>query len=464
MIGDSTSSIGIGRFESLGDNCEFGFVQRVLGNDTSSLFRWAIAAPAPLLRAFADDFAGLYQYENLEPSAVDMVRDNRYGFFFHTAMRSVDKVFVQPDSERRITYQSEKAKMDHLMARFRTRLADPSTIFVYKTNPGVTDQDASMLLHAIRKYGDANLLVVRVAGAEAAPGTVRRAADGLLIGYVDRFAAYTKADDVSADIWNDVVRNTLLLIDPVLDIRVLQQYFNSFSELNYSIHIDPDLRFIYFNNPKAACTTIKASLNLSYAHYSGQHLSYDSIGDIHNRSKNLLLTPDEVGTNTLLQLLADDRVFKFCFVREPLARLCSAYESKVRWASPPLQNLAQVTGHDTDWRPTFEEFAAELAGSATARDCDEHWRLQARQICLDHVRYNFIGDFDRVEEDLTQVLTKLFGNSARLYDVRQYFEGNTSGSAPRLAAVQPAVRDAVLAAYAADVTLHRRALAGRSLA
>ena len=36
-------------FESLGDNCEFGFVQRKFGTEPAGLLRWAIASPAALV-------------------------------------------------------------------------------------------------------------------------------------------------------------------------------------------------------------------------------------------------------------------------------------------------------------------------------------------------------------------------------------------------------------------------------
>jgi hypothetical protein len=454
---DWVSADELRRFESLGDNCEFGFVQRAIGENPSGLLRWAISPPSSLMTALASDFDDFYQYPNLLPSAADMVRETRYDLFFHTSMRSFDKVFVEPEAARRQTYQAEKAKMDHLLTRFRARLADPATIFVYKTNAGVSDQQADDLRRAIRRYGPGHLLVVRTASDRGAWGTVQRRDDGLLIGHVDRFAPYSQADDVSVEVWRKLICNTLLAVDATPLIDKLRRNFNGIGELDYSIHIDPDLRFIYFNNPKCACTTIKASLNMSYAASIGKKLSYGSIGEIHDRAKNFMRTPREVGIETFERMLADERVVKFCFVREPLARLCSAYENKVRWPSPPLHSLANATGHDKEWRPTFDEFVAQVAGSPAARDCDEHWRLQTRQVCSDFVRYSFIGTFDWIERDLTRVLTGLFGGAASVFDVRRYFHGNASGGGQRLSDVSAEMVRAIATAYAQDVQLYRRA-------
>lgn len=64
--------------------------------------------------------------------------------------------------------------------------------------------------------------------------------------------------------------------------------FNDEREFNYSIHISDEFKFIYFNNPKCACTTIKATLNLSAATAAAKTIKYNGMQDIHDRNKNLL--------------------------------------------------------------------------------------------------------------------------------------------------------------------------------
>lgn len=248
------------------------------------------------------------------------------------------------------------------------------------------------------------------------------------------------------------------VLGPVM-INELSSNFNNTHEMNYSIHIDPELRFIYFNNPKCACTTIKASLNLSYSRHSGKELSFGSIADIHERSHNYMLSPSQVTIPKFLEILEDPKVLKFCFVREPLARLASCYESMLRWPSPLRRKLAERTGHDAEWSPSFEEFIFAVAGSDALRDCDEHWRLQARQLCIDQVRYHFIGKFDEIERGLLDVLKQLFGDAAIIYDVRRHFRENTSASAKRLVNVDSAISSAVAEAYSADVKLYQQSTA-----
>jgi hypothetical protein len=245
-------------------------------------------------------------------------------------------------------------------------------------------------------------------------------------------------------------------------IDALQANFANYSDFNYSIHIDPDRRFIYFNNPKCACTTIKASLNLSFARSHGKQLRYNDLGEIHDRGRNFMLAPHQIGIPDFERLLKNEEVLRFSFIREPVSRLVSAYENKVRWLSPSRRLLARRTGHDDDWVPTFEEFAACLMESSGLRDCDEHWRLQVKQTCSNIVSHHFTGIFDQVESDLDHVLSRLFQTDAVIFDVRKHFRGNQSASNQRLDTLHPDLRARLADAYREDVVAYRNATAART--
>ncbi len=206
--------------------------------------------------------------------------------------------------------------------------------------------------------------------------------------------------------------------------------FNNISEFNYSIHISDEFRFIYFNNPKCACTTVKASLNLACAAALGQNLSYRSIADIHNRHLNLLLTPAQVGFERFNTILEDKSYFKFCFVREPIRRVASAFASKLSWPSESLVALNRRLGHADHAALGFEDFLKILSSDHQLRDIDEHWRLQRKQVCFDLVRFDKIGLFENLEADLRAVIRRVFGARTEqpIFDVRQFFPGNTSNA------------------------------------
>jgi hypothetical protein len=234
--------------------------------------------------------------------------------------------------------------------------------------------------------------------------------------------------------------------------------FNHRGDFEYSVHIAPDLHFIYFNNPKCACTTLKSSLNLSYANFIGQTLSWPDSNAIHVRSNNLLLSPGQVGIKKFLALLDDPGVFKFCFLRDPVSRLASAFASKIGWASYQYRVFAEAAGRPADWRPTFDEFVMEMKNRPSLRDCDEHWRLQARQLCRGMVDYDFVGDFENIGDTLPKLLARLFGSSGEVFDARSHFRDVTSQSAKFVANASADTLDAIGELYAADFDWYKTVL------
>jgi hypothetical protein len=232
--------------------------------------------------------------------------------------------------------------------------------------------------------------------------------------------------------------------------------FNSIQEFNYSVHISPEFRFVYFNNPKCACTTIKASLNSACAAALGRKLEYRSIGDIHDRRRNLLLSPDVIGYQNFLELLDDKSFFKFCFIREPVARIVSAFASKLSWESDLRAALNRRLGHAERSPLTLPEFVEALSSDKHLRDMDEHWRLQRKQVCFDFVEFDQIGLFENLTTDLESILARLFGRGAgqRIFDVRDKFLGNISNSRTLMSTLTPATKSTIAEVYQDDVSLY----------
>ncbi len=209
---------GIARhFESLGDNCELGMLQRAWGVEYSNLFRWAFSESfentVALLRQRC---ANLFDFENLEPyGGGDMVLDRSHGIAFHSGMRSTLKQgrwqFVADEDARLDLYSGEYQKMTHLTLSTKRKLAEARKIFVYKRNDGVTEAEALALHAALRSYGPVTLLVVNRANGADAAGTAREFRPGLYLGHVDRFADYTRAGDASVESWFSVLARVVEL-------------------------------------------------------------------------------------------------------------------------------------------------------------------------------------------------------------------------------------------------------------
>jgi hypothetical protein len=208
------------QFESLGDNCELGMLQRAWGVEYSNLFRWAFSESVPeLLTLLRNRCAGLYDFENLEPyGGGEMVLDRAYGIAFHSDMRSAYKrgawTFLADEDSRLDLYSNEYQKMTHLIVSTRRKLAEGRKIFVYKRNDGVTEAEALELHGALQPYGPVELLVVNLASGADLPGTARQLRPGLFLGFLDRFAAYSNAGDASVEAWFKLLVAVLALARP----------------------------------------------------------------------------------------------------------------------------------------------------------------------------------------------------------------------------------------------------------
>ena len=118
----------VSRFESLGDNCEFGFVQRFHGAEPSALLRWATAPIEGVILGLADGWADLYAYKNLKPWASDMAWDDRYRAAFHGNILCDDSGFAQTEDVRRAAWAVDRDKLHYLRAKTLSGLKEASRI------------------------------------------------------------------------------------------------------------------------------------------------------------------------------------------------------------------------------------------------------------------------------------------------------------------------------------------------
>ncbi|MFT8516306.1 MAG: hypothetical protein ABF533_10685 [Acetobacter persici] len=196
------------RFENIGDNCEFGFVKRALGDENGGLLRWARSSPQALIKGLNQRFEGLYAFENLSPFWDNVTQDTLYGFCFHTHMLSKNGQWCESEERRRELYRPEKEKIDYLVEKFMQRLADPSVIFVYKCNENIRHDDAEQLSQTLARHGRARLLAVRHTEDQSLIGHVRQEG-AYLAGYLDHFAPYSQSDQFSP-LWESVLGEALV--------------------------------------------------------------------------------------------------------------------------------------------------------------------------------------------------------------------------------------------------------------
>ena len=201
------------KFESLGDGCEFGLTQRALGAEPLGLCRFAGTSIDGLIAAFESQLEIMRSPATLT-AAIDLSRTMQpgnydvsiahYGFSYHTfiAKDEVDIAQVAAFETKRVALLSRKLIED---------LEDASKILVYKSKPTAPRAKIDALVACLRRYGPNTLLWVTYEEPGRPCGFVEELDDGLMRGYIDRFALWEGSFDISVTSWETICRNAYAL-------------------------------------------------------------------------------------------------------------------------------------------------------------------------------------------------------------------------------------------------------------
>ncbi len=198
------------KFESLGENCEFGLFQRRCDSEPLGLLRFSSTFLRNLIRGIDNSFEGLGAAEDIDPRLEGgprkeyMIHEKKFGLVYHT--------FVY-EGQRSIWLmrEQEAARLKFLLRKFIEELHAGDKIFVYKRNAQVSEEEVLPLHMALNRHGDNTLLWVLPAEPDRPAGTVEVVRPGLLKGYIDRFAPDENAHDLSFDGWLRVCANACVL-------------------------------------------------------------------------------------------------------------------------------------------------------------------------------------------------------------------------------------------------------------
>jgi hypothetical protein len=198
------------RFESVGENCEFGLFQRRCDAEPLGLLRFSSTFMRNLIRGVRSGFADLGEIETIEPRLEGvprkefMIHEQKYGLVYHT--------FVY-EGERSLWLmrEQEAARLKFLRRKFIEELEAAEKIFVYRYGAMTTEEEILPLHMALNQYGPATLLWVVPAERGRPAGTVEVLMPGLIKGYIDRFAPDDNAHDLSFDGWLRLCANACVL-------------------------------------------------------------------------------------------------------------------------------------------------------------------------------------------------------------------------------------------------------------
>jgi hypothetical protein len=197
------------RFESLGDNCEFGLVQREYGVEPLGLMRWTRCALPSLMKALDERFAAMGDPDRMVVHHFKeeyLIADKSYNFSYHPHVQ-IDEM-TEADLLAR-----EKTRIEFLRTKLLDDLADAEKIFVFKENAYLSLASARRLFRKLREFGPNRLLYVVPTTDPSRVGTVERVEDGLIRGYTDGFGQYaTLPDGIRFDTWAAICEGAELFL------------------------------------------------------------------------------------------------------------------------------------------------------------------------------------------------------------------------------------------------------------
>jgi len=194
-------------FESLGDNCEFGFVQRFHGVEPLGLLRFSTMPYDLLMSALENRFEGVGDPENTilevdEAHQEFMISDKRYNMAAHTFtyVSAIDRQKFFQQHCRRLAYLRRKLIAD---------LENCEKILVFRSLEFLSDQQIWALFRWIKTYGPNTLLCVR-RQTDAAPGDARveQLDDRLWVGYIKIIPSkLMQMENIAQTSWLEVCRH-----------------------------------------------------------------------------------------------------------------------------------------------------------------------------------------------------------------------------------------------------------------
>jgi hypothetical protein len=194
-------------FQSLGDNCELGLVQKHYRSNLLGLFKFASTPIDGLVAALRSGFRDLTSPECIEIRELKGPEEGQrelflvsrtYGILFHIGLRTI----VEQEKLKTL----EARRLELLVDGFKEDLEQAEKIFVYKTNT-IAQTRIEELVAEMRAFGPTMLLWVTVATDDHPAGSVEHVSEGLMRGYVERLAPYDNIMSYSPEAWRTLCAN-----------------------------------------------------------------------------------------------------------------------------------------------------------------------------------------------------------------------------------------------------------------
>jgi tetratricopeptide repeat protein len=213
-------------FESLGERCDLGSVQRHYGVEPPGLLRFGFGPLNELIAALEDRFGAIGTGEDteFETSEQDeaILKSRKHGLMFHTFVSKNQmavsfgggglKIWRLDTPKRRDAFREEQLRrLVHLKDGLIGELEKSQKIFAYSNDERTSEDDAARLFTALRAYGPNSLLYVRPADAAHPEGTVTKLRDGLYLGHYPGLTDFVAGQQPAFEVWRQLLQRTYRL-------------------------------------------------------------------------------------------------------------------------------------------------------------------------------------------------------------------------------------------------------------
>lgn len=171
-----------------------------------------------------------------------------------------------------------------------------------------------------------------------------------------------------------------------------------------------EYKLVFCYIPKVACTNWKCLFRklMGYEDYLDSSLAHD-------RKRSGLVYLNELPGYQ--DLLVDSGIAKCAFIRDPYTRVLSAYLNKfdrLNLAPSKLNDdyfskiykIIRESSNSPNGKISFLDFLKWLKEARSQKSFahnDEHWRDQVDILQLNNVQFDFIGAFEKLEDDSNQL-------------------------------------------------------------
>ncbi len=181
--------------------------------------------------------------------------------------------------------------------------------------------------------------------------------------------------------------------------------------------VSHEFRYVYFRVPKAANSTVVASL--WFAETGTLVTDLDELQVLRDQRWPHVSMLDRRQLHSLVH-----SYMKFTFVRDPYTRVLAAYLDKIRrneWGVADEVNAA--LGRSLGSTVSLDQFLAYLEAGGLGRNA--HWARQVDLIPLPVAALDFVGKVETLDRDLPQAVKRILGKQIAFCSLRPHVTGAT---------------------------------------